>query len=61
MGAPRLLFPDHNLPEIRHNIHLFNKLRLNPEFSFLPAKPLNPIQKQPLFHEINLIITQKHS
>ena len=61
VGAPRLLFPDQNLPEIRRNIQLSNKLRLNPEFSFLPAKPLNTLKKRPLFLEIGLIITRKHS
>jgi hypothetical protein len=60
VGAPRLLFPDQNLPEIRRNIHLINELPLNPEFSFLPAKPQDTLPKRPLFREIGLIITRKH-
>ena len=32
VGAPRLLFPDQNLLEIRRNIHLSNRLRSNLKF-----------------------------
>ena len=56
VGAPRLLFPDQNLPEIQRNIHLSNRLRSNIKFSVLPAKLLNTLQKRPLLLDFRLII-----
>jgi hypothetical protein len=61
VGAPRLLFPDQNLFEIQRNINLSNKLRSNINFSVLPAKLLNTLQKRQLLLDFCLIITRKHS